>query len=799
MFKNYLKIALRNLKKNKGYSFINICGLGLGMTVAMLIGLWVHDELSFNKYHENYSHIAQVYRNNIWQGNIETNTATVTGLGTHLKETYGEYFENITMVRARIEERVVASGEKKFTQSGYFVQPGFPDMFTLKMVSGTRVGLQDMKSILLSESLAKKLFGDVDPVNQVIKMDARWDLKVTGVYEDLPKSSTFNVATYFVPLDLYLDGWSHLNVWDNYNMYLYVQIHPGVDFERVSAIIKDAMKPFVIVEYNASAASAEIFLLPMSRWHLHSQFENGVNVMSDNLKFVWLYGIIGVFVLILACINFMNLSTARSEKRAREIGIRKTIGSMRRQLVIQFLSESFLVTIFAFVLALSLVQLVLPWFNEVAGKELSILWTNSGFWLGSFAFIVFTTLLAGGYPAFYLSSFNPVKAVKGNFRPGRSAALPRKVLVVKQFTISIALIIGTMIVYQQIQHVKQRPVGYTREGLLQLRPRSPEYWGKYHSLRDELKKTGVVYEVAEANYSVTNTLGWNPFFDWKGRDPDFNPSFNTIRVTHEYGKTVGLQFIDGRDFSRELSTDLSGLLINESALKLMGLENPVGEIISWDPPHQPFAYYQILGVVKDMVKGSPFEATYPSIIFLSEDDLNWLYIRINPQVSVSEALPKIREAFNRIVPSAPFDYEFVDDVYAAKFQAEERIGKLAGFFATLAIFISCLGLFGLASFVAEQRTKEIGIRKVVGASVTNIWYMLSKDFILLVIFSCVAAIPIAYYFLNGWLQKYEYRMEISWWIFIGAGVGALLIAMLTVSFQAVRAATANPVESLRYE
>jgi putative ABC transport system permease protein len=721
----------------------------------------------------------------------------VTGLGTLLKSEYGTHFKYIAMVRARIEERVVALGENKFTQSGYFMQPEGADILTLKMISGTREGLKDMKSILLSRTLAKKLFADTDAVNQVVTMDAKWDLKVTGVYEDLPKNSEFNQATYFAPLDLYLEGWSHLNIWNNYNMWLYVQIHPKADFEEVSAIIKDAMVPYVD-EANKSA-KPELFLHPMSRWHLHSKFENSVNVMSDNLKFVWLYSIIGVFVLFLACINFMNLSTARSEKRAKEIGIRKTIGSIRYHLILQFLCESLMVTIIAFGFSLWIVQLILPWFNEVAAKELTILWTNFWFWLACLAVALFTALLAGSYPALYLSSFNPINTMKATSRPGRYGVAPRKVLVIFQFAISIALIIGTMIVHQQIQYVKDRPVGYTQEGLLQLRPRSPEYKGKYHTLRNELKKTGVVYEMAESNYPVTNTLGWNPFFDWKGRDPNYNPSFNTIQVSHEYGKTIGLQFVVGRDFSREFSTDLSGLLLNESALNLMGLENPVGEIVTWNPPYTSGGNYHILGIVKDMVKGSPFGPTRPSIIFLSENDLNYLFIRIHPQLSVGEALPKIKAAFNKIIPSAPFDYNFVDDLYATKFQAEERIGKLADIFAILAILISCLGLFGLASFVAEQRTKEIGIRKVFGASVVNLWRMLSKDFMVLVIFSCFIAIPIAYYFLNGWLQNYEYRIGISWWILIEACMGAMFIAIFTVSFQAVKAALKNPVESLKYE
>jgi putative ABC transport system permease protein len=701
------------------------------------------------------------------------------------------------MVRARVEDRVVAFGEKKFSQSGYFMQAEGAEMLTLRMIHGARQGLNDMKSIMLSASLAKKLFGEADPLNQVVTMDAKWDLKVTGVYEDLPKNSEFSEATYFAPLDLYLNGWATLDAWDNYHMYIYVQLHPGRDFDKISAIIKDSMLSHLDAEKAAS--KPEIFLHPMRKWHLHSQFENGTSVTSERMKFVWFYGTIGVFVLLLACINFMNLSTARSEKRAKEVGIRKSIGSQRRQLIHQFFGESLLVAVFSFAASLLIACLALPWFNNIADKNISMPWTNYRFWLAGITFTILTGLLAGSYPALYLSSFNPVKVLKGTFKAGRFATLPRRILVVVQFTVSISLIIGTAIVYRQIQFAKNRPVGYSRERLLSLRPRSPEYHGKYQILRNELKKTGVVEEVAEANYSVTSTSGWNGGFDWRGKAAGFNPSFNTIRVTHEYGSVIGWQFVAGRDFSRVFPDDLSAIVINESALKLMGLEDPVGEVVTWQPKGLEAQTFRIVGVVKDMVKGSPFEPTDPSIIFLSEKDLEWLYIRISPQVSAHEALPKITRVFGDLIPSAPFDYRFADEEYDAKFRAEERVGRLAGILSFLAILISCSGLFGLSSFVTEQRSKEVSIRKVLGASVPGLWRLLSKEFVVLVIISCAIAIPVSWSFMMKWLQQYNYRATVSWHVFALAGAGALLITLITVSFQAIKAATANPVNRLRSE
>lgn len=797
MYKSYFKIGWRNLLKNKGYSLINIGGLALGMSVALLIGLWIYDELSFNKYHANYNRIARVYRNHLFNNEIISNPVHPTALGMLLKSEFNSQFENVVLVRQRIEERVLATGENKFTQRGYFMQPEGVEMFSLKILKGTSKGLSDMKSILLSASLAEKIFGAVDPINQVITMDAKWDLKVAGIYEDLPKNSEFHEASFFAPLDLYLAGWSTLNVWDNYNMNIYVQLKTGADIPGVSAAIKDAMLPHVNSETAKSKPA--LFLLPMSEWHLSSQFKDGLPVTSEQMKFLWLYGTIGVFVLILACINFMNLSTARSEKRAKEVGIRKSIGSQRAQLIQQFFSESILVAVISLIVSLLLVKGTLSGFNTISDKNISIPWNQPHFWLGIFAFTILTGVLAGSYPALYLSSFNPLKVLKGTFKAGRFSSLPRKVLVVLQFTVSISLIAGTIIVYQQIQFAKGRPVGYEREGLISIHSRSPELKGKYDVLRNELKKTGAAVEMAESDYSITSTLGWNGGFEWKGKRTELDdPTFNINSVTFEYGKTIGWSFVEGRDFSREFSTDSSGVVINESALKLMALENPVGEILTLNRGDQHHEF-TIIGVINDMVKGSPFIPTDPCLYFLSKRDQEWIYIRLNPAMSAHEALPILQAAFNQLITTAPFDYKFADDEYNTKFKAEERIGTLAAIFSTLAILISCSGLFGLASFVAEQRTKEIGIRKIMGASVTKLWQMLTVDFVILVIFSCLIAIPMAYYFMNEWLQQYAYRMEISWWIFAVTALGAITLTMLTVSFQAVKAAMMNPVKSLRSE
>jgi len=789
MISSYLKIAWRNLFKNRTSSFINISGLAVGMAVAMLIGLWIADELSFNRYHENYDRIVKVMDHQGMHGQKNSNDVLPVPIGDALRSSYGSDFKYIVVAR-ETEEHVIASGDKKFTQAGNYMQADAPEMFSLEMVYGTRASLKDPNSILLSHSLAKKLFGNIDPLDKIIEIDAKTNVKVTGVFKDLPNNSEFRTTTFIAPFDLLN---ANKDDWNNYNMFIYAQLNDNADINVVSAKIKNLLSD----KTKGQEGTHELFIQPMRKWHLFSTFENHVAITSEQMKFIWFYGIIGVFVLLLACINFMNLSTARSEKRAKEVGIRKVVGSLRSQLVKQFYGESLLIAFFSFLLSLVLVQIILPWFDGVADKEINIPWIHPLFWTISLAFTIITGLLAGSYPALYLSSFNPVKVLKGTFRAGRLAVAPRKVLVVVQFTVSIALIIGTAIVYQQIQYAKDRPVGYSQGGLITIQMKSPDFNQKYDVLKTELTNIGVVADVARSNYAITDTKGWNGGFNWEGKPAVTGQSFNTIYVTQEYGKTVGWEIVQGRDFSKELANDSAGIILNESAVKIAGLTDPVGQMVKWEPGWREGGYFKIIGVIRDMVKGSPFKPAYPSVIFLGSG--NWLFVKINPNTSTKNALGKIEAAFKKAIPNVPFDYKFVDEEYGLKFAAEERIGKLATFFAILAIFISCMGLFGLASYVAEQRKKEIGVRKVLGATVFSVWKQLSKDFIILVIISCFVAIPIVWYFLNNWLQKYEYRTEISWWIFAAAGVGALVITLLTVSFQAIKAAIANPVKSLRSE
>jgi putative ABC transport system permease protein len=789
MLRNYLKIAYRNLVNNKGFSTINIVGLSVGMAVAMLIGLWVYDELSFNTYHQNQARIAQVLENQTLDKGIQTFGALPMPLSQELRTKYPNDFKYV-VATTRGFDQIVAYQDKKFTKAGSYVEAEFPEMMTLKMLKGTRRGLKDPASVLLSESVSRSLFGEADPLHKIIKIGNKHTVQVTGVYEDLPHNSAFKDVAFVAPIALLFSSGEGTDNWRSSSFEIFTQLQPNSSFDAVSLKIKD-----VFYNHIKDKTQSALFLYPMTQWHLYSEWENGAS-KGGRIQFVWLFSIIGVFVLLLACINFMNLSTARSQKRAKEVGIRKAIGSLRSQIIGQFFSESFLIVCLSFVLSLVLVQLSLPYFNEVADKQMTILWLDSRFWFFSIGFCFFTGIVAGSYPALYLSSFQPIKVLKGTINIGRFASIPRQVLVVVQFTVSVTLIIGTIIVFRQIQFAKNRPIGYSREGLINISMNTPEIQGNYDAIRTELLETGVVADMAESSSPITNIWSSANNLDWRGKDPNRQASFGTISVTPDFGKVIGWKIKEGREFSRQFTSDSLTFLFNEAAVKQTGLTNPVGEIIKWHGKS-----WKLIGVVKDMVMKSPFEPVMPTVFMIDtkERGLNVIHIKLNPALSAREALGKIEAVFKKINPAAPFDYRFADQEYAAKFAAEERIGKLASFFAGLAIFISCLGIFGLASFMAEQRTKEIGVRKVLGASVANLWGLLSKDFIVLVIISCLISSPIAWYLLNGWLSKYEYRTEITGWIFVAAGFGALLITLLTVSYQALKAALMNPVKSLRSE
>jgi putative ABC transport system permease protein len=783
MLKNYFKVAFRNLLNNKTFSSLNIIGLAVGMATAILIGLWLEDELSFDHYNVNHNSLGQLMVTQRYKDDVSTGATIAMPMGATLKSKYKDLFKQVSLASFH-DIHVLAYDDKKISASGIFAEQPLPDMFGLDILKGNKNVLKDPSTIMIAHCLAVSLFGDSTAVNKTILLDNKLTMKIGAVYEDLPENSSFGGTVVLLPWTNPANQYLNSNTnWDDHNGELYVQLNDHITSVRATERIKNIPTPYIkgVVE--------EALVYPLDRMHLYGEFKNG-KPDGGRIQIVTLLGIIGIFVLFLACINFMNLSTARSSKRAKEVGIRKTVGSLPIHLIAQFLIESVLLALIAFGIAVGIAQLSLPFFNHLSGKHVIIPYSNLVFWLICLVFALFTGIISGSYPAFYLSSFEPIKVLKGAFQGSRYNSIPRQVLVVLQFTVSLSLIIGTIIVYRQIIYAKDRPAGYTKEGLLSL-PLSEDLYGHYDALRADLLRTGAVSEMAESSQPITQ-FNNNNSLDWRGKDPGLVVDFRNVNVTPEFGRTVGWHIKEGRDFSSAYA-DSSSIILSEAAVKAIGIPHPVGEIMKFSGNT-----YTVIGVVKDLLTNSPYEAIEPAI-FLGDGYMSVITIRIKAGIPVHTAMAGIENVFKKYNPGSPFIYFFNDDAYAKKFVTEEHVGNLSAVFAGMAIFISCLGLFGLASFVAEQRTKEIGVRKVLGANLFSIWSLLSAQFVKLVVISLCIAIPLSYYGMNIWLQHYEYRNGISWWVFAVAGVSILVITLLTVSFQSIKAALMNPVRSLRSE
>ena len=776
------------------HSAINILGLCLGMSVALLIGLWLQNELSFNKNFKHYDRIAQVFQNLTNNGETQTWPNMPYPLANELRTNYGGDFKHIVMA-VNVNDHLITVDDKKIKQQGGYFEKEMPELFSLPLLKGSRSALSDPNGVLISASAAKAFWGDEDPMNRIFKIDQMPLVKVAGVYEDFPPNSSFANLNFIAGWDFFYNASNKLSdisdPWRPNFTTLYVQLNDQASFQTASARIRDAKLKNVNPQLQKKKPA--LFLQPMSKWHLYSEFKNGINT-GGAIQYVWMFGIIGIFVLLLACINFMNLSTAQSEKRAKEVGVRKTMGSLRKQLMFQFFCESLVTVTIALLLALVIVWLTLPFFNTITEKQIKIPGFNIYFWMLCMVFLLITAVISGSYPALYLSSFKPIKVLKGTFRTGRFAAIPRKALVVVQFSISVSLIIGTITVYKQIQFAKNRPVGYSRANLVHITTSEWAIHNHFNTVKEELVQTGAVVSVAESESPTTAIYNSTSGFSWPGKDPNLSIDFGVIAASVEYGKTIGWKLKEGRNFSKDFLTDSSAVILNEAAVRFMGLKDPVGKQVTWW--EQPLT---VIGVIENMVIESPYNEIKPVIYPYLKYPGNKNIVKLNPAISAKEALQKIEPVYKKYNPDQPFEYSFIDTDYAKKFNDEERIGKLAGIFAGLAIVISCLGLFGLTSFVAEQRKKEVGVRKVLGASVFNLWNLLSKEFLVLVIISFLVSLPVSWYFMHNWLQNYSYRTGVSWWVFVAAGTSALLITLVTVSFQTLKAAIANPVNSLRTE
>jgi ABC-type antimicrobial peptide transport system permease subunit len=783
MIRNYLKIALRNLFRNSIYSFINIGGLAVGIACSLLILLWVWDEVSYDRFHKNADQLGQLMLHDHFTDNIATSPAVVLATYEHLK-TFDNRIKN-TSVAYWPNKQMISVGENKVTKVGQFVSPEFLDMFQFPLVKGSASALKDPTSILINESTAKALFPNQDAMGQLVKLDNKNDFKVAGILKDLPHNSTFDFE-FLAPWIIYGEGWAKRDKddWGNESYPVYVELQPGTNRDEVNAKLTTLIQ-------EKRKDKTEMFIHPLTDWRLRSNFKEGKQD-GGMIDYVKSFTFIALFILVIACINFMNLATARSERRAREVGIRKSIGSRRRELIFQFIGESIMIAALAFVAAVIIVELVLPLYNNLVEKRLFIDYSSPLVWAISLGFILITGFFAGSYPAFYLSSFQAAKVLKGNVHASRGAVAPRKVLVSLQFFFSISLIVGMAVVYMQIQHVKQRDIGYDRENLVMIA--ANEEMGKnFSAIEKELISTGIAKSVTVSSSPVTEIYG-NNILGWPGKPDDQQILFSRVVTGYNYTKTMGIKITEGRDFSEDFKSDSSAMLLNQAAVDAIGNKNPIGmQIDLWGKK------WNVIGVVSNVLMASPFREVQPGFFLLEPSWGETVTVRLDKTHELKENLSKMESVFKKFNPSYPFEYQFVDAQFGKKFSSINLIGTLASLFAFLAIFITCLGLFGLATFTAEQRTKEIGIRKVMGASTSSIIRLLSKDFTILVIIGLSLSAPVSWYAMDNYLSRYNYRIEFAWWIIPVAGAIALALTLIIVSSQAIRAASANPAQSLRSE
>ena len=787
MLKNYFKVAFRNLWKRKGYSFINILGLTTGMASAMLIMLWIQNELSYDRFYKKSDRLYTMYNRDKFNNELWAWNTTPKIMAPTIKHDYPEVedavrYDNITFL--------ATVGEKKLNVRGAFVDSGFLDMFSFPLVTGnTKQALTGNYNIVLTQKMAKKLFGNDDPMGKIVRIDSNANFTVSAVLKDLPNNTSFDFE-YLLPW-AYMQklGWND-QYWGNNSVRSFVLLKPGTSHTAFDAKVKD-------ITTSHSTESEKVFSYPLSRQHLYSKNENG-RLVDGQIETVRLFAVIAAFILLIACINFMNLSTARSEKRAKEVGIRKVAGALKGSLIAQFIGESVLLSAIAFILALFAVQLSLRGFNELVGKQLFVDYSNPLYWLFALGFILFTGFIAGSYPAFYLSSFTPVKVLKGTFKKVNALVTPRKVLVVLQFTFAIILIISTIIVEHQIQFAQNRDAGYNRNNLVYAFMQG-DADKNYLLIKNDLLKSGAVVAVTRSANPITQRWsdGWG--YAWEGStETDKKLDFVRLGSDADFVKTIGVKIKEGRDIDiYNYPTDSTAILLNESAIEAMHLKNPVGQIVRREGDHS----FHVIGVVKDFILESPFEKKVNAMMIVGPGGnfFQVIHMKLNAGNATASNIAKMEKIFKQYNPQYPFEYVFADESYARKFKEQQRTGTLATLFACLTIFISCLGLFGLATYMAENRIKEIGVRKVLGASVFSITSLLSKDFLILVFTSLVIASPLAWWAMNKWLQNYTYHINIEWWVFAGAGIVSILIALATVSYQSVKAAIANPVKSLRTE
>ena len=782
----HLKIIIRNLQRGGLYSAINIGGLAIGMAAAILILAWIYHEWSYDRFHASEKNLYEVYARAIYDGELRCWDWTPKILGPTLKDDYPEITKMARMTN--FFPLLFAKDDAKFNLQPGYTDPDFLTMFDFPLLRGNpETAMDDPYSVILTEKAAIRLFGNEDPIGETLRVNNQYSMTVTGVMKDLPGNTLFQfealVSFAFMKVQGYYD--EH---WGNHSVQTYVELQPNARLDLVNESIVG------IVKAHSSNLETEMFLYPLGKRHLYSKFENGVPV-GGLIETLRIFAVIAGLILLIACINFMNLSTARSEKRAKEVGVRKVLGSKKLDLIGLFLSESMIISLVAGGIALVLALMVMPVFETLMMRRLSFDLTNGWFWCAGLVFILVTGLLAGSYPAFYLSSFRPLKVLKGALRTKQSWLSPRKVLVVIQFTIATALIMSTLVIHRQIKYAQNRDTGYNKEQLIYTRLEG-DIDKNYELIKHDLLNSGTAISVTRTFSPMTEGWGNTWGVNWTGKDPNTRIIFDMYCIDADWTQTVGATIIEGRDIDiYTFATDSTAALLNESAVKIMNLENPIGEIV-----YNNGKDFRIVGVVKDYILRSPYEPVIPTFI---GGPGGWgfmvMHIKLNSQNRMADNLAHAEQIFKQYNPAYPFEYKFIDEEYARKFQNEKIIGTLVTCFSGLTILISCLGLFALVAYLAETRRKEIGIRKVLGASVFDIVSLLSKEFLILVLISIAVASPVAWWAMEKWLSNFAYRTDIAWWLFVVVGCLSLGIALLTVGFQAIKAATENPVEAIKSE
>ena len=788
MVRNYIVTALRNFTKNKFFTFINIFGLSIGIACSILILLWVSDELSFDKLHPKADRLYEVRVNTDFDNKIHTWNSLPLPTYTALK-TEDSNIKN-TAIADRGAEHLLTVVGKKLMMNGITASEAFLEMFEFPLIYGdASTVLNEPTSIVITESTAKALFGDNDPTNKLIRVDDQGELKVAGILKDIPKNSSFDFD-FILPWKYKrrMESWvvENENLWQGYMFPAYVELNDATRKSDVDLSIKN-----MLVDHGMKDMNPELFLYPLDRWRLYSRFENGVEKggLSD---FVQLFSLIAIFIIVIACINFVNLSTARSEKRAKEVGIRKSIGSNRFNLVVQFIAESMIISFLAYILAIFIAELTLPFYNNLVEKELFIDYRSLVFWAFSIAMIGITGLISGSYPAFYLSAFKPIKVLKGKIQVGRNANLPRKVLVTLQFGFSILLIIGTIVIYQQIHLVKNRHLGYDQANLISVEL-NEDLIKNYQVIKNELLQTGVVGATTISSSPITSIYN-NGFLDWPGKPEDEMIAFANVACQYDYTKTMGIQMLEGRDFSEDFVSDSTAIIVNKAGLEVMKLDDPIGIELDIGEGRKR----TLIGIADNVLMESPYHDVRPFFMLLGAS-YGVMSIRINETDDLQASLKTIGDVFNKHNSAYPFEYTFADVAFQEKFSTINMSSKLASLFATLTIIITGLGLFGLAAYTAEQRTKEIGVRKVMGATVLSIIKLISMDFTRLVMLAFLFAAPLAWWLLDLYLERYPVRTDIQLWIFPTTGLFALIFALSIVITQALKVAHTNPSNSLRNE